>query len=974
LNAVAWRRNAVAILVLSFLCIFSGQTALAQSGSLGPVRWDAQSTQIYFDNIDTAGPALGPGFLLDAAGSLTSNPSEVISGAESIKGSYSGTGSYTRYLETDPSIFPFLPNHSYRVTFQYKILTAPSTEFSVLFFSPTAAGQGNFLPDVTITGAAGTTGTATLTNTLGPFTDYRVYFEVDGTGAIAVDNIQLIDQATGTFIATENAEGTAPNIGSGLQLLGGASITTDPNLVIGGKASILIPSGATVTTNPAVVPLLSKSTYIVEFDYRILTTGSGDKSFFLSFDPPGPYNQQQAVTLFSPLRNAPSSGHFSTGALTNVASSYVLYVGALPGWSVVIDNVAINLLSPVLSSTVPSSWGGLARRPFPRLGNVQQSTTEFLAEYPFIEPPFTYSVNQIESRLAFADVIAELMVGSQSESPASISRLRRLNPNAVILPYRIAQEQNSSWSQPVFSDIDPDYDFFAGFADAWYARDTLGNYVPDNGAFGFILKANISPFCPVINGDTYVSYLSKWLNNTVFPSGLWDGIYIDNLFARINPHILNADNPATLNYDWNLNGIRDETPASSSEMTRQSAINFLTDLQSKTRGGQILIGNAGPLPEISLAPYVNGYLFECFNQHWNSVYRGSYSAANWRQSLDTFLAMQNLVLRPQTIILEGCGETRAGPPFPIKVAATPDDIYQHRFSMGTALLGDAFYEYDIWDSTSAPYWFDEYSVDSGGTAVEDSSKKGYLGSALTEAVELAGAAGLLYSQDFESGRPPSLTGTPANAVFISSNPGQVISGNSSLIISNPDHTQQATTSADLNVATGLAPGSPALIRVKWRVTQTLDGRVLIGVSGNASLDNINPIGVVAGDSGTATIPIAALDSGNLSLHFVLLNGGGEVAIDDIQVFSGGVGPWRRDFEKGFVLVNPFNQPHTFSAADLTGALKRTNIRRIKGTQAPDLNNGQAVTGSLTLGAFDAIILLADPINAPKTKAGQITAQ
>jgi hypothetical protein len=57
-----------------------------------------------------------------------------------------------------------------------------------------------------------------------------------------------------------------------------------------------------------------------------------------------------------------------------------------------------------------------------------------------------------------------------------------------------------------------------------------------------------------------------------------------------------------------------------------------------------------------------------------------------------------------------------------------------------------------------------------------------------------------------------------------------------------------------------------------------------------------------------------------------------------------------------------NEPHTFSGAELAGTLNRTGVHRIKGTQAPDINNGQGVSGGLTLAPFDAIILLADPIH------------
>ena len=73
------------------------------------------------------------------------------------------------------------------------------------------------------------------------------------------------------------------------------------------------------------------------------------------------------------------------------------------------------------------------------------------------------------------------------------------------------------------------------------------------------------------------------------------------------------------------------------------------------------------------------------------------------------------------------------------------------------------------------------------------------------------------------------------------------------------------------------------------------------------------------------------------------------------------GPWRRDFENGFVLVNPLNTPYNFTWDELTGSFNRTNIKRILGTQAPEVNNGQPVTDTLTLNPFDAIILLADPI-------------
>src|SRR5258708_27448911 len=51
-------------------------TAACGQSSSPPVRWQAQYTQIYSDGFETLQPAVGPGFVLDPAGSLTSDPAD----------------------------------------------------------------------------------------------------------------------------------------------------------------------------------------------------------------------------------------------------------------------------------------------------------------------------------------------------------------------------------------------------------------------------------------------------------------------------------------------------------------------------------------------------------------------------------------------------------------------------------------------------------------------------------------------------------------------------------------------------------------------------------------------------------------------------------------------------------------------------------------------------------------------------------
>ena len=61
------------------------------------------------------------------------------------------------------------------------------------------------------------------------------------------------------------------------------------------------------------------------------------------------------------------------------------------------------------------------------------------------------------------------------------------------------------------------------------------------------------------------------------------------------------------------------------------------------------------------------------------------------------------------------------------------------------------------------------------------------------------------------------------------------------------------------------------------------------------------------------MPVTRPASGIWSLTWAL-DGVGQVAITNVTLSDGGFGPWRRDFENGLVLVNPFLQPYTFSAS------------------------------------------------------------
>jgi uncharacterized protein (TIGR03437 family) len=953
-----------------FLPILGALLALAaplgaQTGMSVPVRHEAQYTKFFFDDLELATPTLRPGFRLETGGSLTNTPADLVSGTRSIKGI--GSGSWTNFLSTHPGTIPFVANRSYAVTFRYRVLAALDQGSYVLFYSQEAANAKYTSPSTAIQGSLGETATATLTGTLGPYGDYQVYWAIGSSGAIAIDDIRIIDTVTGNILAIEDAELVVNGPGPGLRLLG-APPSSDPSSAIEGKGSIQLSSSTSVVTDPSVVPLASNTTYIVEFAYRIVTAGSFD-SLQLHMRPAAG-NDPGTFVPMSPLRkNEPANGLFSSGAQTAAAGPYVIFITASPGAVVVIDDVSIYRQEVRQTSERPARWDRLSTLPFPRLGNYTGGVQG--QAYQPEGTPYPYTTGEFEKKLAFSDVIISLAPDLQTVGPDSIRRLRQWNPNLVLLPGIPFGDNFVDLGPIVDARTNIIYELQRGMPDEWYVRTSTGEYA--TGSEGYNLRAmNVSEFCPIFNDQTYNSYLVGFVADRLFPSGLWDGIMFGILQARGDQSYADYYNPDLFDYDYNRNRLRDETPAVFNDMYFHGAKRTLEEFQARVGDSQLNVPAPGRSPDPILAPYVNGYAFECFNSYW--IHRDGAAAWNdegaWRSMLDIYLLMGKISRRPAINLMNACGADLIKPDRAYALP-TEQDIQKHRFAMSTALLGDGFYEYDLFNVDSAPYWFDEYSVDEHGTAAEQPTAKGYLGAALTDAIEAPSPVDPVLVADFEAGVVPEwLAGTPQDAISITHVPGETISGNASLILHNPEYTHQ--TNFTVGTVPSRLPLTPGTYTVgfDWRILETLGASLKSQVYCvvNASFGLVGSYGsygvrsVIAGTSGSTRYPVTIpAGSSNCSVFFEIANGG-KVAIDNFAIYRGGAGPWRRDFENGFTLVNPLNTSHTFSPAEVAGPLNRTGIRRIKGTQAPDINNGQPVTGDLTLGPFDAIVLLADPIH------------
>ena len=747
-----------------------------------------------------------------------------------------------------------------------------------------------------------------------------------------------------------------------------AAITHAAGETLYGQGSIKLVPGGRISTDPAVLPLKGNTYYAVQFDYRILDYGtSPDQITFIFF---APVNSTDPKTLLVPLqisRKAESSGTFSTGSLLGGADNYALQIVTAGNAIIVADNIRIIRNDPIPMVAQPSQWEHLTSAPFPRLAKVIQPTTNLLSVSGFGSvPPYTYTVRQIENNAAFADVIGNWSLGNQTADPDFGRRMRMLNPNVVILPGTLSQEIFSTVSTPLFANTNIQDEFRQSIPDDCIVKDSSGKPAADR-SYAAVLKLNFSEFCPVIAGNTFndalVDYGMRGVN-----SGLWDGLFFDNLFAHINSNIPNYNVADLLDFDINRNGQRDETPAYVSDLTRAAATRSMKMVRDRVGDNALLIGNDGSFPETSLASLMNGSYFECVGDFiWGTA--SKHSEANWRKAVDDYFMMQSTSRMPRINVIEGCGRYfgTSGE----YLTPTPQDLMAHRFILATTLLNDGFYAYDLRDSGSPPYWFDEYSVNADGRAVEDLQYKGYLGAALGNAVELASPESVIWTEDFESSTiPASLISGPG--ISISHNPSEIIDGQGSLVIENASHASSSSVYVFTRTdQVPLSPGATYLVQFDWRVLASMDTPMYTAILGDPTVPaGYLPQGVniVAGDSGHARFPVTLSAGSNLQLQIGWAGGAGKVAIDNLRISRGGTGPWRRDFENGFVLVNPINQPYEFSAEELAGVLNRTGIKRIKGTQSPDANSGQAVTGSLILQPFDAILLLADHIDADIRKS------
>jgi hypothetical protein len=868
-----------------------------------------------------------PGFAVGEAGRFPKIGEE-----RWIRGASDGSRAYPCYYQTDTDSLPLIGGREYEARFDWRIDTSSSAGFEALFYSPTSGARNEWLPSLVINGKNGAVGTGVLKGKLRAYSDYRVVWNIPRGGKIAIRNITVMDLTDHKIIATESLDTEAPGPGPAFAWEGAIGFS---KATAASRANeLVIGQFGSFRTKPEVLGFEPNQVVIVEFDWtatrkKVSQWRMGGLSLYAA-DSPSQVRFGTDLPGYGPL-----SGHFVGGVRTGEGKRpWVIAITAQEGVQLRLSRLKLSIQEPTPLGATEIPAVRLHEAAFPRLGNYQMQDPikdswngvgTIRSKVPYMSP------DEMERRLALYDIVGGLLGADSSDDPALGLRLRALNPNIVLLPYYtmatevwIEEPIETEMKNPLCS---AENQFRKGLDPAWFLRDSQGAPIVDPD-WVHIKKLNHSPFCPRdAQGRTYADYFVDRAVPLHLSDGTWDGLFLDNLFARTNPHIAHSSDPAKFDIDWNRNGTRDETILSTHLMTAASTIDMVWRLRDRVGESAFLMANDGALPDRVLTPLVNGFLLELFNVTWYDDWMiEGFSEARWSASFEEYRQIVANCRRPSAVMAEAIGlhPGEFVTPNGDFAAPTANDIHLQRFALGTTLLDDGFFEYDVYEARTPPMLYDEWLVSPEGVSVDDASGKGWLGDALGPCVELLADM-----------RTVKNTAGPLTARG---------SGRDGLLI---------------DCGSAAAGARQYLVEFDWEIAEDCQSCPMLGVVSNGTWIDMTEINaLLKGSSGRYRVHTTVPPRARVAYQFDV-NGPGALLIKNVRVRSGRAGLFRRDFQNGLVLVNASDERRELGLKEIAGALARSGVKRILGKLDRATNNGQPVTGPIILGPADAIVLIAD---------------
>lgn len=257
-------------------------------------------------------------------------------------------------------------------------------------------------------------------------------------------------------------------------------------------------------------------------------------------------------------------------------------------------------------------------------------------------------------------------VEAQVYNRSFFPKIRKMNPDIIILPYIATVSWNDLyWTDPLHKQM------YKDIKSDWWLKDDTGK------------QLSVWPNTRALNLNTeWISYLASHVKNEVLSTGLWDGVFYD----EVQDSISWVGSP-----DVNKDGSPDSASVADS-LWEQNYKKLFEQTRNLIGEDLILITNGSSNPVFSL--FVNGRMFETFPSSNNSIYE-------WKNKTTEYLKLEKTtVYKPINIINVNSENT-----------GIQNDYKSVRFGLATTLLGDGFFSYDFGTTNHAVIWeYDEYDA------------------------------------------------------------------------------------------------------------------------------------------------------------------------------------------------------------------------------------------------------------------------
>ncbi len=261
----------------------------------------------------------------------------------------------------------------------------------------------------------------------------------------------------------------------------------------------------------------------------------------------------------------------------------------------------------------------------------------------------------------------------QENSRDQLLKIRELNPNIIILAYITAQEADANiYSSQWSYNASLRKKLLDGIDNSWWLRDSKGDRISFwTGTY----MLNLS------NSVGWNEYLANFVNRQIISTGLWDGVFYDNIWGDVCwvKADIDIDNDNRIK---SISEINSKWADGNKKLLRRS--------RELISNNYLILGNGKTYNDYQ--NLLNGVMFEGFPASWESN-------GNWGGIISTYSRIKDSNISPAVSVINSYDNNR-------------QDYKKVRFGLVSTLMENhGYFSYDLDVSSHGQvWWYDEYNV------------------------------------------------------------------------------------------------------------------------------------------------------------------------------------------------------------------------------------------------------------------------